>query len=143
MFFWLPLSHHHRAQAHRCVMVPLGGFCLALCARCLGLYPTLFAALALQAWLRPPGLGAWDFALTLAPVLPGLFDWGSGLLDPKNGSNFRRLFTGFLLGAALGRGFWLYLADPKNEVFWTQMFVLLAGAMAFFGVRRIRPRGGI
>jgi uncharacterized membrane protein len=136
---WLPLAHHRRDQLERCLLVPLGGDRrLALCARCLGLYPALALALLLQARLRLGPAGTADWVLALSGVFPALFDWGLSWLGRRRGSNALRLATGLLLGLSLGRGFWLYFRDPRCEVFWVQLGLLVFGALAFELVRRLR-----
>lgn len=134
------LAHHRREQAERCLQLPLGRrLRLALCARCLGLYPTLFTVLALQAATRPPGLGPLDWWLCLPGLAPALLDWGLSWLGRRRGTNAMRLATGVLLGISLGRGFFLYFHDPRSEIFWVQIGLLVAGAAAFELVRRLRP----
>lgn len=136
---WMALAHHPLQQANRCVHLPLGQRRLALCARCLGLYPALAATLVLQILWRPGSLGAVDWWLVLAGSAPALLDWGAGLLDWRSGSNPRRLVSGALLGAALGRSFWLYFGDPLLELLLCQALLLVFGALAFLVVRRLRP----
>jgi len=136
---WLPLAHHRREQLQRCLLLPLGGDRrLALCARCTGLYPALAVALLLQALLRLGPAGAADWVLVLSGVFPALFDWGLSWLGRRRGSNALRLATGVVLGLSLGRGLWLYFRDPRCEVFWVQLGLLVAGAFAFELVRRLR-----
>jgi uncharacterized membrane protein len=136
--FWWPLSHHRPRQAERCLLLPLGGGRrLALCARCLGLYPTLLGALALQAAAGSGARGTHDWWLTLPGCVPALLDWGLSWLGRHRGTNLVRVGSGILLGLALGRGLWLYLRDPRSEVFWVQLGLLAAGALAFELVRRL------
>lgn len=140
---WLPLAHHRRDQANRCVHLPLGRTRLALCARCLGLYPIMAGALVLQAVLRPASMGRLDWWFVLGATAPGVLDWGAGVVDPASGSNPRRVISGILLGAALGRSLWLYFGDPHHEVFWVQILLVIFGGLAAFAVKRIRPQEGI
>lgn len=140
---WLPLAHHHRAHRSRCVTLPLGSARLALCARCLGLYPTMAITLALQAALGLGSAPSLDWWLVLGATAPGLLDWGSGLLEPASGTNRRRIISGILLGVALGRSVWLYLRDPHQEVFWVQVFLVISVGLAVLLVKRVRPDGGI
>lgn len=132
---WRVLAHQPRAAAHRCIQVPLGRFRLALCSRCCGVYPVLFAGLFVQLhwWWPKPGPADWWIGLVLAA--PGLLDWGSGQLG-RPGSNAQRIASGALLGVALARTLSLYLRDPLNEVFWVQALLLAVGTGAFVVVRR-------
>jgi len=137
----LPLAHHRVEHANRCVLLPLGGRRVALCARCLGLYPAMFLAFALQWALHLGPLGRADLLIAVGLALPGLLDWGEGILNPGSGNNARRLITGAMLGIALGRTLWLHAQNPWGELLWIQMFVLAAGVVAFLILRRIRPEG--
>jgi uncharacterized membrane protein len=135
---WLPLAHHRPEAADRCVHLPFGPLRVALCARCLGLYPTLGVALAAQAALRLGRAGNADWWLCLVGLAPALFDWGLSMLGRARGSNAMRLLTGVVLGVSLARGFWLYFRDQRCEIFWVQMGLLAAGAAAFAFVRWLR-----
>ena len=115
---------------------------MALCARCLGLYPVMFAALALQ-WVLDLGpAGRVDMLMTMGLAIPALLDWGEGVLDPRTGNNPRRLITGAMLGVALGRSLWLHAQDPQGELLWIQLFLLGAAGVAFLVVRYLRPEDG-
>lgn len=135
------LAHHRSDQGHRCLTLPVAGTSLAICARCAGLYPALLIGLGLQALLDRGRLGDLDLYLVLAASAPGLLDFGLGLLDPRSGSNLRRLATGVLLGLGLSRSLWLHARDPWEEVLWIQGFLLGTGTLAFLLVRRWRPPG--
>ena len=139
---FLPLAHHRQDQAHRCVHVPLAGRGVALCARCLGLYPVLLAALVLQWALDLGPAGRLDLVIAVGLAIPGLLDWGEGVLDPRSGNNPRRLITGAMLGVALGRSLWLHARDPLGELLWIQLFLLGAAGLAFLIVSHLRPEDG-
>jgi uncharacterized membrane protein len=129
------LAHQHPSEAHRCLWLPLGRLRLALCSRCTGLYPTLFAGLALQLVLRlSPRLSLLDWILSLTLSMPALIDWGASRLR-RAGSNAVRALTGVLLGVALARSGYIYLHDPFSELLWIQLALLAFGALAFEFVR--------
>ena len=136
---WLPLSHHRRHQLDRCVWLPVGQKKIALCARCLGLYPVLLAVLALQiaAGLRP--LGPLDWWIVLAGVAPALMDWALGRLGSR-GNNALRVTTGAIAGVALGRALYLYFRDTRSEVFLVQMMLIAFTVAAVEVVRVLRVR---
>lgn len=121
------LSHHPPSGYDRCVRV--GG--LHLCARCLGLYPTMFAALAVQIALRSPMAWPGDPWLAFLLPVPALVDWARGKFDPRSGTNASRLLTGTLLGISLGRTLYLHLRKPGFPLTMAQLGVLTA---AFLGV---------
>jgi uncharacterized membrane protein len=135
---WLPLAHHRREEDYRCLHLPLGDLRVAICARCVGLYSALVVTFAAQGALRLGGLGALDWWITLVGVAPALFDWGLSWLGRVRGRNAVRVLTGVLAGVSLGRGFWLYFRDPRGEIFWVQIGLLVVGAIAFEVVRRLR-----
>src|SRR5512137_458176 len=138
LVYWLPLAHHRLEAADRCVQIPVGHLRIALCSRCLGLYPTLILALAAQGAVRLGRVGAADWWLCLVGLAPALFDWGLSILGRARGSNAVRLLTGVVLGVSLARGFWLYFRDPRCEIFWVQLGLLAAGALSFGLVRWLR-----
>ena len=104
--FWL--SHHHPDELDRCWR--FGG--VHVCARCLGTYPILFAAIAVQFWLRAPLSHALDLPLALGFLAPALADWAWGRFHPHAFSNRWRTLTGVLLGLALGRTLFIHLQRP-------------------------------
>jgi len=104
--FWL--SHHRAGELHR--TYALGG--TRVCARCLGLYPVMFATIAAQLAARAPLASRWDGLWTLAPFGPAVIDWAAGRLAPRLGSNPWRTFTGVLAGLALGRSLYIHLQRP-------------------------------
>jgi len=139
----LLLAHHPPGQANRCVLLPVAGRHVALCARCLGFYPLLLVTLTAQALLDPPRLGALDWWVVLGGAFPGLLDWGAGVLDPRGGSNRRRVGTGMVIGVAAGRAIWLQWNDPLAEPFWVLAALVLAVALIVLWIRRIRPPEGL
>lgn len=135
--YWRLLAHQHPSHAERCVWLPLGHLRLALCSRCLGLYPVLFAAFFLQFLFgveRSWGIIDWFVVLVLAA--PALLDWGASRLRWA-GRNDLRIVTGALLGLALGRSLYIYVADPLSELVWIQLGLLAVGALAFEVVRAL------
>lgn len=138
--YWRVLAHQHPSHADRCVWLPLGRLRLALCSRCLGLYPVLFTSFFLQVMLgsgRNWGIIDWLIALVLAA--PALLDWGASRLRWA-GRNDLRIGSGALLGLALGRSLYLYVVDPLSELVWIQLALLAAGALTFELVRHLDLR---
>jgi uncharacterized membrane protein len=135
---WLPLAHHRPEAAERCVHLPLGPVRIALCARCIGLYPALAVVLVAQGAARLGRAGAVDWWLCLSGLPPALLDWGLSVLGRARGTNAMRALTGVVLGVSLGRGFWLYFRDPRCEIFWVQLGLLAAGVLAFALIRQLR-----
>ena len=132
------LSHHRPAHYHRCIRV--GG--ARVCARCLGLYPILFALLALQMAMRlshPLPLEGWW--VMLLPV-PALLDWARGRLAPSSGSNLSRLVTGALLGVALARSLFLHFLRPFNVLSSAQLSFLALVFGLVEGVAWLKRRRG-
>jgi uncharacterized membrane protein len=130
------ISHHRPEHYGRCVR--LAG--LHVCARCLGVYPMLFAALALQIAFRAALRGPWDPWMALALPVPALVDWALGRFRPASGTNARRLLTGALLGASLARTLYLHLRWPGHPLAMAQFLALLAAAVVVEGARLWRRR---
>jgi uncharacterized membrane protein len=135
---WLFLSHHHESRLDRCFHLRCWRARVAICARCLGVYPTLAGMLLLQAGLGWGRTGKLDWLLPIMGIFPALLDWGIGWQGKIRGRNSTRFITGVLLGLALGRSVWLYFIDPLEEIFWIQILLLLIGAISFEILRRLR-----
>ncbi len=135
---WGFLLSHHPPEAHdRCLRI--GG--VPVCARCLGLYPTLALGMILLFWTG----GGWplqeqESTILTVLTLPALIDWAHGLFVPRPGGKARRLFTGILLGVALSRVLYLHWLDPFSPPVLDVLGILAAGA-ALAGVLRWRLGG--
>ena len=118
--FWL--SHHHAEEYNRTYR--LGG--VRVCARCLGTYPVMLAAMVGLIRLRAPLAWDWDVPVVLGLTLPALVDWAVGRFRPTGGSNAVRTLTGVLLGLALGRSLSVHVQRPLPAVLLWQA-ALVAG----------------
>lgn len=145
---WMILAHSYRGDVSRCVKLPVArGKSVAICARCLGLYPTLFAMIAVQIGVEPRPSEVLDWWITIAGVCPALVDWGLSRLSIWSGSNLSRTITGMLAGGALSRSLYLYFREPVNEVLGVQLmlvcFCVLAVEIARqFQISSIDPPNG-
>ncbi len=108
--FWL--SHHHDDELNRCFRI--GGW--PVCARCLGTYPVLFAALAVQIAIKAPLSLPQEVLWAPALTLPALLDWSWGRFHPASGSNAWRFITGCSLGLGLGRALYVHFQKPFPPV---------------------------
>jgi uncharacterized membrane protein len=122
--FWL--SHHPDDELHRAYR--LGGH--AVCARCLGLYPVMFAAIVAQFAVAAPLAWAWDGAWTVGGLVPAVADWTFGRFAPDRGTNAWRTLTGILAGMALGRTMYIHLQKPFPMWLWAQAAVVTAAVVA-------------
>ena len=134
--FWL--SHHTPDEWHRCYT--LGPF--RVCARCLGVYPTLFVALVALFAFKAPLAHAWDLQLVLALTLPATIDWAIGRFKPHAFSNPWRTFTGVLLGLGLARSLFIHLQRPFPVVLLAQFALVTAVALPVILVTYRRSRRG-
>lgn len=114
--FWaFALSHHFPEESFKCYHLNLRGAQIAICARCVGLYPMLMLIFAAQFSFLPfPPAADWPLLLLLP--LPALIDWSSTRLTSRRGHNWLRTITGALLGIALGRAFAIYVQNPLAPV---------------------------
>jgi uncharacterized membrane protein len=101
-FLSLLLSHHPVDQWHLCYRFRLAGRDVALCARCLGLFPAMaLTILAGHLSGRWPGWAEWG-VLMFAP-LPALVDWATSTVTGRpERKNWIRLVTGIGLGVGIG-----------------------------------------
>jgi hypothetical protein len=116
------LSHHFEPDYHRCVKV--AG--LHLCARCLGLYPTMLLVIGAQIAVRAPLALPGDWWAAFLLPLPAMVDWARGRFDPATGSTFTRMGSGVLLGVGLGRTLYLHMRRPGFGLTMAQLGVLAA-----------------
>lgn len=134
--FWL--SHHPPEEYDRCYR--LGG--LHVCARCLGVYPTLFVALVIGFAVRAPTEHPLDLPVVLGLTAPATLDWAFGRFRPHALSNAWRTATGVLLGLALGRSLFIHLQRPFPAVLLAQLALVTAIVLpVILATYRSRPRG--
>ncbi len=134
--FWL--SHHPPDELDRCYR--LGA--VHVCARCLGTYPVMFAAIVAQVALRFPLEHPLDVPLCVALVLPATIDWALGRFDPHRFSNAWRTLTGIFLGLGLGRSLFIHLQRPMPTALVAQGLVVtgIALPVIFIAYRQKRRR---
>jgi uncharacterized membrane protein len=121
--FWL--SHHRDDELHR----TYDFFGVRVCARCLGTYPILFAALAVQVRARAPLAWRFDLPWALLLPLPALVDWAYGRFRPHAGNNALRSGTGVLLGLGLGRTLYVHFLSPWPAGLIAQVALVTAVAL--------------
>lgn len=133
--FWL--SHHREDEYNRTYV--LGG--VRVCARCLGTYPVMVAAIVGLFALRAPLQWEWDLPAVLGLTVPALMDWAVGRFKPLGGSNWVRTLTGVLLGLALGRSLYVHLQKPLPTVLLAQaaLVTVVAVPVILATYRRSRP----
>jgi uncharacterized membrane protein len=102
---------------------------VAVCARCLGTYPLLFAVLAAQLALRAPLAHPLDLLVGTALVVPATVDWAWGRFRPHAFSNAWRSFTGLLLGLGLARSLFIHVQRPLPAVLLAQFAVVTGVAL--------------
>ena len=134
--FWL--SHHFDDELDRCYRVGSRH----VCARCLGTYPVLFVAIAVQLQLHAPLAHPLDLPLGIGLVLPASIDWAIGRFHPHRFTNVWRTFTGALLGMGLGRSLFIHLQRPMPFVLLAQAFVVTAIALPVILTSYRRNRRG-
>jgi len=134
--FWL--SHHGPDEFDRCYRFGQ----VHVCARCLGTYPVMFAAIAAQLALRFPLHHVLDVPLGIALVLPATLDWAIGRFQPHRFSNPWRTLTGALLGLGMGRSLFIHLQQPMPPVLLAQAFVVTGVALPVILTAYRRNRRG-
>jgi uncharacterized membrane protein len=134
--FWL--SHHPPEELDRCYRVGS----VHLCARCLGTYPVMFAAIAAQLALHFPLEHPLDLPVCVALVLPATIDWAIGRFQPHRFSNAWRTATGVLLGLGLGRSLFIHLQRPLPPALLAQAIVVTGIALPVILTAYRRKRRG-
>lgn len=142
--YWL--SHHPPDEYDRCYRI--AG--VHVCARCLGTYPLMFAAIAVQLGLHFPLEHPLDVPAVIASTLPATIDWAigrmvrrgpsraqaadqqAGRFRPHRFSNAWRTATGMLLGLALGRTLFIHLQHPFPPVLLAQGGLVILVALPVF-----------
>lgn len=130
--FWL--SHHPPDEYARTFRIGS----VHVCARCLGTYPVLFAAIAVQLALNARLSWRFDGPWSIALLLPALTDWSFGRFRPHAGSNLIRTGSGILLGLALGRTLYIHLRAPWPSWLWIQAGLVTAVAVFVIVARWLR-----
>ena len=134
--FWL--SHHHPPEYHRTYL--LGP--VRVCARCLGTYPVMAAAIVLQFLLRSPLAHPLDPILAVGLLAPALVDWARSQFRPRAGSNAFRTFTGVLLGISLSRTLFVHFQRPFHLWLLAQGALVTAVALPVILATYQRRKGG-
>lgn len=133
--FWL--SHHHPEEYDRCYAIGP----LRVCARCLGVYPTMALTLVALFVLRAPLEHRADLPAVLALTAPATLDWAFGRFRPHALSNPWRTATGIALGLALGRSLFIHLQRPFPVVLLAQLALVTAVALPVILATYRRSRG--
>jgi uncharacterized membrane protein len=101
-FFSLLLSHRPVDQWHLCYRFRLAGRELALCARCLGIFPAM-ALTILAGRLTGPWPGWAEWVVLMFPPLPAVLEWAvTAVTGTPEHKNWIRLVTGIGLGVGIG-----------------------------------------
>jgi uncharacterized membrane protein len=131
------LAHHDVSHLDRCYQLWACTRPIWICARCLGVYPTLFLALGIQVAIEVPR-GWWDLLLLFGLPIPALVDWAGSRLRSWPGSNPRRTLTGMLLGLSLSRMVYLNMVHPFQLLVSLQILLLMAVVLIVEGGARLR-----
>jgi len=131
------LSHHGPQEAHHSYRIRWRRWEVALCARCLALYPTLIAVVILEAELGR--LFSWyRWFISASLITPAVIDWSRSRLFGAPGSNRTRSVTGALAGLGLGLAFSDYFQDSNPTWFWVLMGVLAVLILLVWSRRPVR-----
>jgi len=121
-WIWL-VAHHDPDEEHHCLRLPFGTQGIPVCARCLALYPTMAAVIAMDLVHRPVLAGA-RWLVAFAAVAPALIDWSRTRLFASRGSSGTRLVTGALAGIGLGLALADHLRNPREPWVWALLGVV-------------------
>lgn len=144
-FFSLLLSHHPVDRWHLCYRFRVAGRELALCARCLGIFPAMgLTFLAGHLSGRWPGWAEW--LVLMLPPLPALVDWATTVVTGRpERKNWIRLVTGIGLGVGIGGALHVNSYALLNEPVSAQFLYIVATVLLVrvtvyirFGLKRRR-----
>jgi uncharacterized membrane protein len=144
-FFSLLLSHHPVDQWHLCYRFRLAGRELAVCARCLGIFPAM--ALTFLVGHLSGRWPAWaEWVVLMFPPLPALLDWATSTVVGRPGrKNWIRLVTGIGLGVGIGGALHVNSYALLNEPVSAQFLYIVATVLLVrvtvyirFGLKRRR-----
>ncbi len=120
------LAHHWPHRYERCTVI--GG--RHVCRRCLWFYVTAFLTLAAAPFGVSPWPAAWDVPVLWLLALPATVDFVAGEFGWWRYDARRQIIVTFILGLAVGRGFYAELSDSGSWTFWGP--VLVYGSIWFF-----------
>jgi len=119
------LAHHWPHRYERCTVI--GG--RHVCRRCLWFYATSLLTLAVAPLGVSPWPASWDYVMVWLLSLPATTEFIGGELGWWRYNARRQVVVTFVLGLAVGRGFYAELTEPGNWTFWGP--VLLFGSLWF------------
>ena len=119
------LAHHWPHRYERCTVI--GG--RHVCRRCLWFYVTAFLTLAAAPFGVSPWPASWDLTMVWLLALPATIDFVGGEFGWWRYDARRQIVVTFILGLAVGRGFYAELLDSGSWTFWGP--VLVYGSLWF------------
>lgn len=144
-FFSLLLSHHPVEKWHLCYQLRLGNRVVALCARCLGIFPAMGLTFLIG---QLSGRWPWwvEWVVLMLPPLPALLDWSTAAVAGRpERKNWIRLVTGIGLGVGIGGALHVNSYDLINGPVAVQFLYIVATVLlvritvyARFGLKRRR-----
>ncbi|USZ72184.1 DUF2085 domain-containing protein [Natronosalvus halobius] len=128
------LAHHLPSERHRCYSPVVFGRQVDVCARCLGIYPSIVAGIL--AYLFAPLPANRILFVAILPA-PALLDWSVTTFRETRGTNAFRTLTGALLGFGYGLGLSLLIFESVLTVLVIGLaYGLLAGLLLSYSLRR-------
>lgn len=127
------LAHHLPAQRWRCYTVSVRDRRVHVCARCLGIYPGIFAGIVMYG--SGPTLLTQPVLVAALPAL-ALGEWLLTTITSFRGTNPGRTLTGGILGYAYGLGGMLLV---RGGVWWVLAVGVVYACLAAFAIIRYAP----
>ena len=110
------VAHQSPEGADRGYRLPIPGSERRVCARCLGLYPTLLLVVVFESTVRYFE-SEWRWLVAFGLVTPAVIHWAGSMLMLSRGSNAMRTLTGVLAGVGMGVAFSDYFHDTSCGYF--------------------------
>jgi hypothetical protein len=131
----LILSHHRPNQYDRCIKIGRHH----VCRRCAVLYPVAFAV-AIASLFGVHWPATWDRALLYLLPLPVTLEFVIERFGGVRYRAWRQVALTLLAAPAFGRGFALYVANPRDRLFWGMVLLFGGGALLSLLISRAADR---
>ena len=112
-------AHHHPHRYERCTTIAGR----PVCRRCLWFYGAAFTTLFAGFFGLSPWPASWDIVMVWVLSIPATIDFVAGELGKLQYDPRRQIVVSSILGLAVGRGFYVELAERWSWTFWGPVLV--------------------
>ncbi|MBU1076702.1 MAG: DUF2085 domain-containing protein [Spirochaetes bacterium] len=120
--------HHTKKDADHCIKIKIWDMQLALCSRCLGLYPFSLTWLFLSLSYKIKLSHSFEKNFIIYSLFPAFLDWTLTGLSVIKSNNRIRFFSGLFASFGLARWWYLWIMQNHMDI------VLEIGRMYLIGI---------